>query len=167
MTKFWISVFTSQLSNIDNVTVLMLRYARLRLQQQILSLKPAHNYFITPQCITDSRSQRLQLPRDLHKAEISLTHAYRTTVANTRFLQTGQPHFILYSNSHLSNDFYYYRTDSRLWYDRRKYKIPQKGQAYQKSCLLASLSNPIQSKKFIYIQAHPNKLPPNGGNNKG
>ena len=61
--NFRILVFTSQLSNIDNVSVSILHYARLRLQQQILSPKPTHIYFVTPQFITDSRSQRLQLPR--------------------------------------------------------------------------------------------------------
>ena len=38
----------------------------------------------------------------------------RTTVANTRFLQTGQPHVILYSNLHLSDNFYQYTTDPRF-----------------------------------------------------
>ena len=89
-----------------------------------------HNYFTTPKS---------------HKANVSLTHGYRTTVANTRFLQTGQPHVIPYSNSHLSDDFHQYTTDSLLSYNRRKYKIPQKGQAYQKSCQKMSFGFPIKS----------------------
>ena len=107
--------------------------------------KPIHNYFVTPQCIPNSRSQRLQLPRDLHETKISPTHAYRTTVANTRFLQTGQPHVILYSNSHLSDNFHKCTTDSRLSYDSRKYKILQKGQAYQQNCQKMSFGLPIKS----------------------
>ena len=38
----------------------------------------------------DSRYQRSQPLNDSHKANVSLTHDYRTTVTNTRFLQTGQ-----------------------------------------------------------------------------
>ena len=53
-------------------------------------------------------------------------HTYRTSVGNTRFLQTGQPYVLLYSNLHSSDDFYQYTTDSRLSYNRHKYKIPQK-----------------------------------------
>ena len=118
----------------------------------------------------DSRLQRsqLQVLHVSHKTNVSRTHGYRTTAANTRFLQTGQPHVILYSNSHLSDDLYQYTTDSRLSYDRRKYKILQKrpglSEEAVRKCLLASLSNPIQSrKKSLYTRGHPKKLPPNGG----
>ena len=112
----------------------------------------------TPQCITDSRSQRLQLPRDLHKTKISLTHAYRTTVANTRLLQTGQPHVILYSNSH----FLTTSINIRLTHGSRttvaNTRFHNKGQAYQKSCQKMSFgfpikSHPIQKKILIYTQA--------------
>ena len=71
----------------------------LWLQQQILSPKPTDNYFVTPQCITNSGYNCLAT-----LIKLKLTHTYRTTVAKTRFLQTGQSHVILYSNSHLSDD---------------------------------------------------------------
>ena len=127
---------------------------RLQLQQQIPSSKPTHNHFVTPLCTNDSRSQRL-LPRDLHKTKISLTHAYLTTVGNTRFLQTGQLHVFLYSNSHSSDDFYQYTTDSRLSYNRRKYKIPQKRPGLSESLQKMSFGFPIKShpipKRYPYI----------------
>ena len=120
----------------------MFHFARLRLQQQLLSPKPTHNYFVTPQCITDSRSQRLQLPGDLHKAKISLTHHCRKYKIPPNRPTPCHPLF-------------QFTTDSRLSCDRRKYKIPQKSQAYQKSCQKMSVgfpikSHPIQKNTYIY-----------------
>ena len=62
----------------------------------------------TPVCMRYVLWQcRSQLLHDFQKANVLLTHGYRTTVANTRFLQRGQPHVILEdSNLHLSDDFH-------------------------------------------------------------
>ena len=112
--------------------------------------KPTHNYFVTPQCITDSRSQRLQLPRNLHKVKISLIHAYHATVTNTRFLQAGQPHVIFYS-------IHIYLTTSiniQLTHGSRttvaNTRFHKKGQAYQKSCQKMSFvkSHSIQKNRI-------------------
>ena len=145
----------------------MLHYARLRLQQRILSPKPTHNYFVTPQCITDSRSQRLQLPRNLHKAKISLTHAYPTTVAIQDSSKQANP-----MSSSIPIDIYLKTSnDTRLTHGSRttvaNTRFHKKGQTYQKSCQKISFGFPIKShpiqKKSLYIHGHPNKLPPNGG----
>ena len=102
----------------------------------------------------DSRLHRSQLFHDSHKTNVTLTHGYRTTFANTRFLQTGQPHVSLYSNSH------HLTTSINI-------RLPHGSRTTVantvRECLLASLSNPIQSKKSEYIHGHLNKLPPNGG----
>ena len=137
-----------------------------------ISSHPEHMHTSLPPCWLrlpfDSRLQRSQLLHDSHKANVSLTHGYRTTVANTRFLQPGQPRAILYSNSHLSDDLT--SINIRLTHDSRttvaNTRVNKKARLIRKAvtkCLLASLSNPIQSKKSLYIHGHPNKLPHNGG----
>ena len=100
--------------------------------------------------------QKSQL-HESHKTNVSPTLSHCTTVANARIFRTGQPHVILSSISHLSDDFYQYTTDSRLSQDRQKYKNPQKGQAYEKQLSEMSFgfhikSHPIQKKiPYIYI----------------
>ena len=125
-----------------------------------------------PQCWLllpfDSRSQRSQLLHDSHKANISLTHGYRTTVANTDSFKQANP------MSYCAPVHIYLTTsiNIRLTHGSCKTvantRFHKKGQAYQKKAvrkyLLASLSNPIQLKKnSLYIHGHPNKLHPNGG----
>ena len=138
-----------------------------------ISSYPKHVHTSLPPCWLpspfDAQLQRSQLLHDSHKANVSLTHGYRTTVANTRFLQTGQPHVILYSNLHLSDT----SINIRLTHSSRttvtNTKFDKKGQAYQKSCQKMSFGFPIKShpiqKKSLYMHGHPNKLPPNGGYN--
>ena len=145
--NFRISVFTSQLSNIDNVSVSMLYYARLRLQQQILSPKPIHNYFVTPQCITDSRSQRLQLPRDLHKAKCH----WRTPILPLSQVQDSSKQANPMSSSIPIHIYLTTSINIRLTHGSRtsvaNTRFHKKARLIRKAvrkCLLASLSNPIQ-----------------------
>ena len=111
----------------------------------------------------DSRLQRSQLLHDSHKAKVSLTHGYRTTVANTRFLQTGQP-------MSSSTPIHIYLTTSvniRLTHgSRTTITNTEKARLIRKSCQKMSFGFPIKSqKKSLYIHRHPNKLPLNGGDN--
>ena len=72
-----------------------------------ISSHPEHVHTSLPPCWVLLYSLTLDYRgHNYFTTRTKLTQGYRTTVANTRFLQTGQPHVILYSNSHLSDDFY-------------------------------------------------------------
>ena len=120
--------------------------------------------FSTAPCITDLRSQRLELPRDLHKTKITdarLSYHFRKYK-----ILPNRP-----TPCHHLFQFHIYLTtfiNIRLTHGSRttvaNTRFHKKGQAYQKSCQKMSFGFPIKShpikKKSLYTHWHPNKLPP-------
>ena len=89
----------------------------------------------------------------LFTTTIKLTHSYRTTVANTRFFQTGQPHVMLYSNTQLSDNFYYIPLTYAFCTTVANARFHKKGQVYKKKLSENVFWVPYQ------IPSNPNKSP--------
>ena len=102
----------------------------------------------------DSRLQRSKLLHDPHKTNVSLTHGYRTTVANTRFLQTGNPmsssipiHINLTTSINMRLTHGSRTTVANTRFHKKAWLMRKAVRKW----LLAFLSNPIQSKKILIV----------------